>query len=187
MGDRIVILKQGAYIAQYDTPEVILTDPADEFVEDFIGSGATIKRLSLSTVEDIEPSEWAVITPSTDAAEAQRVMRESGRDYVLMLDEERKPQRWIPGEELERGGALSEAGRPVTAVVRADANLYDTLDVMITSYRGSAVVVDEGGRYRGVVDFDTVLEAIGEMRPDQRVMDQPDGQSEQTAGQRVGQ
>src|SRR5215211_4709635 len=48
MGDRIAILKQHSKIAQYDTPERILTDPANEFVENFIGTGATIKRLSLS-------------------------------------------------------------------------------------------------------------------------------------------
>lgn len=167
MGDRIVILKEGAHIAQYDTPETILTDPADEFVEDFIGSGATIKRLSLSTVEDIEPAEWPVVGPSTGVEEARRVMGESGRDYVLMLDQWRRPQRWISSEELGRDGVvLSEVGRPVAAIVKSDASLYDTLDAMITSYKGSAVVVDEEGAYTGVVDFDTVLEAIGEMRPD---------------------
>jgi osmoprotectant transport system ATP-binding protein len=167
MGDRIVILKENARIAQYDKPETILTDPADEFVEDFIGSGATIKRLSLSTVEDIEPAEWPVIEPSTGLEEAQRVVRDSGRDYVLMLDQSRKPQRWISSEELGRDGVvLSEVGRPVAALVKSDASLYDTLDAMIVSYKGSAVVVDAEGAYAGVVDFDTVLEAIGEMRPD---------------------
>src|SRR5687767_1947721 len=40
MGDRIAILKQQSKIAQYDTPENILTDPADDFVRDFIGTGA---------------------------------------------------------------------------------------------------------------------------------------------------
>ena len=173
MGDRIVILKENAHIAQYDTPETILTDPADEFVEDFIGSGATIKRLSLSTVEDIEPTEWHVVGPSTGGEEARRIMQESGRDYVLMLDEAKKPQRWISAEDLERNGtALSEVGRPAVAIVKSDASLYDTLDAMITSYKGSAVVVDDEGAYTGVVDFDTVLEAIGEMRPAQEPADQ---------------
>ena len=51
------------------------------------------------------------------------------------------------------------------AIVESGANLYNTLDTMITSYKGSAIVVDEGGRYKGVVDFDTVLEAINAMRP----------------------
>jgi osmoprotectant transport system ATP-binding protein len=170
MGDRIAILGEQARIAQYDTPETILTDPASEFVEDFIGSGATIKRLSLSSVEDIETTNWPVIQESAGLEEAQRVMRESGRDYVLMLDGESRPQSWVSLEEAESHGtgSLNGSGRPAEAVVRADASLYDTLDTMITSYKGSAIVVDESGVYKGVVDFDAVLEAINEMRPDHR-------------------
>jgi osmoprotectant transport system ATP-binding protein len=45
MGDRIAILREGSQIAQYDTPERILVDPADDFVADFIGRGASLKRL----------------------------------------------------------------------------------------------------------------------------------------------
>lgn len=166
MGDRIAILGEQAHVAQYDTPETILTDPSGEFVEDFIGSGATIKRLSLSRVSDIEPADWPVVGASTGEEEARRIMRDSGRDYVLLLDSERRPQRWIGTGDIERNGSsLPRAGRPVAALVKADASLYDTLDSMITSYKGSAVVIDENGAYQGVVDFDTVLAAIEEMRP----------------------
>src|SRR4028118_625279 len=62
MGDRIAILKTQSKIAQYDTPEKILTDPADEFVQNFIGSGPSIKRLSLSRVSEIETADWPVAT-----------------------------------------------------------------------------------------------------------------------------
>ena len=37
MGDRIAILRQGGVLAQYDTPEAILAQPADEFVARFVG------------------------------------------------------------------------------------------------------------------------------------------------------
>ena len=37
MGDRIAILREGAKIAQYDTPKHILSAPADAFVADFVG------------------------------------------------------------------------------------------------------------------------------------------------------
>ena len=39
LGDRILILTEGAKIAQYDTPEAILANPADRFVADFVGAG----------------------------------------------------------------------------------------------------------------------------------------------------
>ena len=54
MGDRIAILHEGARVAQYATPAEILMEPADEFVEDFVGADRALKRLALMRVCDIE-------------------------------------------------------------------------------------------------------------------------------------
>ena len=165
MGDRIAILRTQSKIAQYDTPERILTDPADEFVEDFIGTGASIKRLSLSRVRDIETADWPVALLSEGRDAVRELLRKSGKDYVLLLDDRRRPRRWVSGDALAAGGDLDEAGWPAVAIVEKGASLYSVLDTMITSYKGSAIVVDGEGRYEGVVDFDTVLEVVNAMRP----------------------
>jgi osmoprotectant transport system ATP-binding protein len=54
MGDRICILRQGGVLAQYDTPERILTHPADDFVAEFVGADRALKRLGLSTLADVD-------------------------------------------------------------------------------------------------------------------------------------
>ena len=54
MGDRIVILRQGGILAQYDTPDEILARPADDFVARFVGADRGLKRLSLSDLSDLE-------------------------------------------------------------------------------------------------------------------------------------
>jgi osmoprotectant transport system ATP-binding protein len=169
MGDRVAILQQQSVIAQYDTPENILTDPSSEFVEDFVGAGASIRRLSLTTIKEIEPADWPVAKVTDSHDEVREKLQGSGRDYILLLDEQERPQRWINAEELEHDGeSLDELGLPVEAVVDTEANLYTTLDTIVVSHKGSAVVVDDEGAYRGVVDFDRVLEVIESMRnPDQ--------------------
>ena len=171
MGDRIAILQEQSRIAQYDTPETILTDPANQFVEDFVGAGASIKRLSLTTIKEIEPADWPVAKTTDSHDEVREKLQDSGRDYILLLDNEERPKRWIGAEELERNGdeSLEKLGRPVEAVVDTEANLYTTLDTIVVSHKGSAVVVDDDdGTYRGVVDFDRVLQVIESMRdPDQ--------------------
>jgi osmoprotectant transport system ATP-binding protein len=164
MGDRIAILRNQSRIAQYDTPERILTDPADDFVADFIGAGASIKRLRLSTVEEIETADWPVARLSEGREVVRNKVQGSARNFVLLLDDRGRPKRWVSAEHLELSTPLEEAGRPAVAIVEADSSLYNTLDTMMTSYKGSAIVVDEEGRYKGVVDFDTVLEAINSMR-----------------------
>src|SRR5919199_7007896 len=83
MGDRIAILKQQSRIAQYDTPEKFLTIPADDFVEDFIGTGASIKRLSLSQVSDIETADWPIAKLADGLEHVRETMRNSGKGFVL--------------------------------------------------------------------------------------------------------
>jgi osmoprotectant transport system ATP-binding protein len=54
LGDRIAILREGGTLAQYDTPAEILTEPADEFVAQFVGADRALKRLGLETLAGIE-------------------------------------------------------------------------------------------------------------------------------------
>ena len=54
MGDKIAILKQGGFLAQYETPEEILANPNSEFVASFVGNDRILKRLSLTRVGDLQ-------------------------------------------------------------------------------------------------------------------------------------
>jgi osmoprotectant transport system ATP-binding protein len=60
MGDRICLLREGGRLAQYDTPERILADPADEFVARFVGADRGLKRLTLRRLSDVELLPTAV-------------------------------------------------------------------------------------------------------------------------------
>lgn len=53
LGDRIAIFDNGSRVAQFATPLEILTNPADDFVSEFVGAGAAVRRLALLTVGDI--------------------------------------------------------------------------------------------------------------------------------------
>lgn len=75
LGDRIAIFGPGSRLAQFDTPLEILTNPADDFVRDFVGSGAPVRRLSLLKVSDViasAPSDMAGVanTIAIDAGES---------------------------------------------------------------------------------------------------------------------
>jgi osmoprotectant transport system ATP-binding protein len=169
MGDRIAILREGSHVAQYDTPERILVDPADDFVADFIGRGASLKRLSLSRVRDIELGEWPTVDEGTDAGEARRTLLASDKGCLLVLDDRKRPRSWVTSDHLARVGdrKLSEVGLPMT-VVEPRATLSDTLNEMLTARYSTAVVIDETGAYAGVVEIDTINEAIRGMRTGER-------------------
>jgi osmoprotectant transport system ATP-binding protein len=73
MGDRIAILREGGVLAQYDTPQEILTHPADEFVAQFVGADRGLKRLSLDTLADLKLIEPNGLRPDLRPDGARRV------------------------------------------------------------------------------------------------------------------
>ncbi|HEY4616115.1 MAG TPA: betaine/proline/choline family ABC transporter ATP-binding protein [Citricoccus sp.] len=166
MGDRIAILQEGSRIAQYDTPERILTAPANDFVRDFIGGGASLKRLSLSRVRDIELGTWPTVRAGEPADQARQVLHGSRHSAVLVLDDAGRPARWVGADDLRQDTArsLDEVGSVPQAVVEPQATLSDALNELITARHAVTVVVDEEGRYQGVVDIDQINEAIRTMR-----------------------
>lgn len=166
MGDRIAILQEGSRIAQYDTPEKILTAPANDFVRDFIGGGASLKRLSLSRVRDIELASWPTVSAADSTDQAHGVLRESDHSSVLVLDTEGRPARWVGADDLRRGTGqpLDQIGTQPQAVIEPRATLNDALNELISARNAVSIVVDEDGRYLGVVDIEQINDAIRSMR-----------------------
>ncbi len=51
VGDRICLLKMEAQVAQYDTPDAILTRPASDYVAEFLGRERLVRRMSVVTID----------------------------------------------------------------------------------------------------------------------------------------
>lgn len=168
MGDKIVVLKEQSHIAQFASPEEILSSPADDYVSDFIGQGASLKRLNLTRIRDIE---MATDTPTGTAHEELSTLRqrlaESPWSTMMILDDQRRPLRWVGARDLSRAHAgedIAKLGLPATATVEPQATLSDALNELITSNGGVAIVVDGSGVFQGVVDIESILTAVRTMR-----------------------
>jgi osmoprotectant transport system ATP-binding protein len=165
MGDRIAILREESTIAQLDTPDRILAQPADEFVEDFLGGGATLKGLNLRRVREIELYDLPHIGPEDGRDRALQMLRSSGEDYLLYLDENGHPSRWIDADNLnDQSTPLERAGLTVMVQVEPEDTLRDALEHMLQSAHGAACVVDSRGRYQGVVHMETIMREINAMQ-----------------------
>lgn len=98
LGDRIAIFDDGCHIAQFATPLEILSNPANQFVRNFVGAGAAIKRLSLMSVGelllDTRPGRGEFIEhlvpvqPSTTVQEAlERVLEAGAQGVSISLED----------------------------------------------------------------------------------------------------
>jgi len=169
MGDRIAILREGSVVAQYDTPETVLAAPADDFVREFIGSGASLKRLGLVRVRDVELEQWPTSPISAGREAALRALESSDHGWLLLLDEQRRPLRWVHARELGGpGGSLESVGLEVRATVEPTTTLAGALDSMVGSRVGVVVVVDGSGALLGTVDMRVIMAAVETMRTDAR-------------------
>jgi osmoprotectant transport system ATP-binding protein len=91
LGDRIAIMNNGK-IVQYDTPDAVLSHPADAFVENFVGIDRALVRLSLFTVSDAMTSEppldtARVIRAACNLRDALALMVAANSDVLAVVDE----------------------------------------------------------------------------------------------------
>ncbi|WP_348651059.1 betaine/proline/choline family ABC transporter ATP-binding protein [Micromonospora sp. WMMD812] len=186
MGSRIAVLGDRSRIRQFDTPERLLSSPADKSVAQFIGAGASLKQLNLRRVDAVEWDDAELVQLDDSPTSALRRLDETGEWAVLSVDGERRPLRWITARDLDaHQDNLHGVGGRAT-VVEPRATLHDALDAMLSSSSGAAVVVDDAGRYRGTLSIDRLMRAIGEMRESERLRDRPVAEApEQADGPRA--
>jgi osmoprotectant transport system ATP-binding protein len=162
LGDRIAVLGDRSTILQYDTPEAILANPADDTVAGFIGAGASLKQLSLFRVRDIELAQTVTATEDESPSAVRQRIDADGRQFALILDAQRRPLRWVHARQLG-ATSLASVGSPVRDVVSSTSTLQDALEAILTE-DGDAVVTGARGEYLGTVQLDTVVAKIQELR-----------------------
>ncbi len=75
-------------------------------------------------------------------------LRARGREWLLLLDGQRRPVRWLRAGDLSVAvdRDLLDAGTDVAARSRRTPRLHDTLEQMLKCSTGRACVVDQGAR-----------------------------------------
>jgi osmoprotectant transport system ATP-binding protein len=106
MGNRIAILRDGELV-QYDTPDRILAQPANEFVADFVGADRGLKRLRVWALKDLEldpVGEPARLTAREDTSlrDALSEMLVEGAERLTVIDESGAPKGTVALETITR-------------------------------------------------------------------------------------
>ncbi|WP_017932919.1 ABC transporter ATP-binding protein [Nocardioides sp. Iso805N] len=166
LGDRVLILQEGAQIAQYDTPEAILAAPANDFVDDFVGSGSSLKQLTLARVSDVELSARTTAKVGESSAAAIARAEEAGDAAVVILDERNRPVAWRFLRQLRRHDRIQDGDRESLVTLDQRATLNDALDTMLTSSHGGAIVCGDRDQYLGIVDFHSVTDHMRSIERD---------------------
>jgi osmoprotectant transport system ATP-binding protein len=160
LGDRVAILNVGGILEQYDSPAEILRNPANPFVEDFLGRDRGIKRLSLIPVTEIDLERGPVVELSDSPDDARRAMDRYGVDWFGVADG-RRLLGWAGADELGDLLPDPESLRPFAVRLNTAESLRDALDTVITSHTKVAPVFD-GDDYLGMVTVEQISREVVE-------------------------
>lgn len=150
MADRIVLMKDGK-IVQAASPEEILRQPADDFVESFIGKKRLNGSTDLQTAQQVMHPRPVTITSHRGTAEGVAMMKRKQVDTLLVVDEAQRIQGVVNIEMLDR-----EHRRAKTIGDLLDENVV-SINAEATAQEAFNLMVTEKLKYLPVVDKDSVL------------------------------
>jgi osmoprotectant transport system ATP-binding protein len=148
LADRIAIMEAGRLV-QYDTPETVLSRPANRFVRDFVGADRALKRLSRINVRDyIKPARSIPL-----ASEPQQALAEAGSyRWLWVVDGQGRLTGWVDRNSLAGAASVAEAMDQREAneiAVTESASLREALSRMLGLGFRHLPVIDDHGRLVG--------------------------------------
>jgi len=150
LGDQVAIMRVGGHLAQVGTPQQLLDEPVDAFVEGFVGRDRGFRSLSFQPASVLSLDRVKVVRDVESA---------SGSGPILIVDGDARPVGWADPERAGRVFPLGSTFSPETDSLRV------ALDSALTSPHGLAVAVTaDTGRYAGVVSADTILDKVKDVR-----------------------
>ncbi|MDQ4103919.1 MAG: ATP-binding cassette domain-containing protein [Actinomycetota bacterium] len=142
LGDVVAVLRTGGVLAQFDAPQRLLAEPADDFVAEFVGRDRGYRALSFLSAGDLPLHPLDTVRIGEGAA---------ARVWRLAVDAEGRPLGWRAPEDadgvLRAGGSLHRRGGPMRTA----------LDSALSSPSGLGVVVDGDGAAVGGVRAEDVV------------------------------
>ncbi|WP_129691839.1 quaternary amine ABC transporter ATP-binding protein [Gottfriedia acidiceleris] len=158
IGDRIALMKDGN-IMQIGSPEEIMVNPANEYVERFVEDVDLSKVLTAAHVQ----KRAERITPDRGPRVALQVMRDQGYSSIFVVDRRQKLLGAITADDasnaLIKNKSVEEAMQKEIVSVYEDTLLTDVIGALATSVLPLAVI-DKNERLKGVIIRGAVIGAL---------------------------
>ena len=162
IADKICILKDGD-ILQFDTPENILKNPANEFVEGFIGKRRVWNNPELLMAEDIMISNPVKITPKRTVLQAIEIMKSNKVDSLMVTDKNNILIGLVTLKGIQllnRNSEIDSVMEKNVLAVSEDSNLISILATMNEHKIGYVPVINQMKQLTGLITRSSILSAL---------------------------
>jgi glycine betaine/proline transport system ATP-binding protein len=160
LGDRIAIMRNGEVI-QIGTPEEIVAEPADDYVEEFVQDASPARVFSASSIMQ---DSGSVVYRWQGPSIARRVMVDADRDWAFVLDRNRLLKGTVHLDEVERHA--KGRGQTLEDIIHEDAvtcspdTIIEELFPLVTNSPYPVAVVDDDGHFLGEVRPRRIFEVM---------------------------
>nr|WP_094228443.1 glycine betaine/L-proline ABC transporter ATP-binding protein [Methanolobus psychrotolerans] len=165
LGDRIAIMKDGI-VSQIGTAEEILTDPADDYVSEFV---AGVDRTKILTAENVMKRPEPVVSVNSTVTVATQLMRKHGISSIFVVD----PEKRVKGIILIDDAVLAVKEKKtinevlITDIKTVEPNLpIKDIIPMIADCKYPLAVVNDNNKLIGVIVRGSILGALAIKRED---------------------
>lgn len=163
LGDRIAIMKDGNLV-QIDTPEKLLHQSTNGFVEEFIGKHRIIQNPELMSVTEVMKEKVVTGFSSRSPEKALSIMRKQKITELIVIDQEKSIQGIVTATELMRRmddiTTIEEIMVTEKPTLSNTATAKDAIVAMEGAQLGIIPVVTEENKVVGLVTRGTLLSAM---------------------------
>jgi glycine betaine/proline transport system ATP-binding protein len=159
IGDRVAVMKDGKMV-QVGTPEEILTNPTNAYIEDFIKD---IDKAKVLQAKHIMSKSTSLALLKNGPKVAMEEMKQNGLSSVFVVDKDRKLQGIVTIDDTIQ--AIKE-NKSLEDILRKDYFTTDpetyiqSLLPMITETKFPIAIVDDSNRFLGIVLRVSILSGI---------------------------
>lgn len=162
IGDRVAVFGRGGVLQQYDRPDRLLSNPANDFVAGFIGTDRGYRGLQFRHATGLPMQELRTVDESGIDA-----LQLAAGEWALVTKPDGTPYGWIDSAGVQHhraGRSLYDSTTAGGSLFRPDDSLREAMDSALSSPSGLGVAVDSGGAPLGGVRAEDVLEALQKQR-----------------------
>lgn len=173
LGDRIAVMSEGRII-QFDTPEEILKNPVNSFVESFVGKDRLWKKPEFLKAEDVMNTKVVTIGQNRSVAHAIELMKMHNTDVLVVVDKPTERSGKILGivgtNRFKGVGDNSIKMRDIMKSdfprISRDMCLVDVLKVRKRSETLYSPVMDENDKVVGIITNASIISVLTKYIPD---------------------
>lgn len=172
LGDRICIMKDGEII-QFNTPEQILRNPANEFVKEFIGKDKIWNQPELIKVKDIMIKDPVKCTPERTVLQSIQIMKSNHVDSVLVVDNQERLKGMVTLKNIRKKGENTTKLNDIMATdittVNEDDSILDVLEKIQHLKIGYIPVVNKNCVLIGLITRSSLISVLSNQFIDKEV------------------